>query len=59
MKRVRERVGAIDVWRRNLEKNKALSLCGLCAFDVLLVFSWEADNHSLTTSLYHLTGFLG
>lgn len=42
-----------------LKKNKAKSLCGLCAFDVLLVFSWEADNQSLTTSLYHLTGSWG
>lgn len=41
------------------KKNKAKSLCGLCAFDVLLVFSWEADNQSLTTSLYHLTGSCG
>lgn len=40
-------------------KNKAKSLCGLCAFDVFLVFSWEADNQSLTTSLYHLTGSWG
>lgn len=31
------------------------SLC----FDVLLVFSSEADNQSLTTSLYHLTGSWG
>lgn len=41
------------------KKNKAKSLCGLCAFDVLLVFSWEAGNQSLTTSLYHLTGSWG
>lgn len=41
------------------KKNKAMSLCGLCVFDVLLVFSSEADNQSLTTSLYHLTGSWG
>lgn len=41
------------------EKNKAKSPCGLCAFDVLLVFSWEANNQSLTTSLYHLTDSWG
>lgn len=40
-------------------RNKAKSLCGLCAFDVLLVFSWEANNQSLATSLYHLTGSWG
>lgn len=32
--------------------DNAKSLCALCIFDVLLVFSWEADNQSLTTFLY-------
>lgn len=46
MKRVRERVGEREsegemYGGQIKKKNKAKSLCGLCAFDVLLVFSWR------------------
>lgn len=46
-----------EIKKKKKKKRNARSPCGLCASDVLFVFSREADNHFLTASLYHLTGY--